>query len=91
MLNKSCQWLDSNPGPLESEATALPTVSQPLPTCFLFVKVVGREKQYQMVTYLRKQETIGWTFENAFPDLIPSQIRNKLGKFVSGLTLCAQV
>ena len=30
MFYKSCQWLDSNPGPLVSEATALPTV-QPLP------------------------------------------------------------
>ena len=24
VLNKSCRWLDSNPGPLVSEATALP-------------------------------------------------------------------
>ena len=31
MFNKSCRWLDSNPGPLVSEATALPTASQPLP------------------------------------------------------------
>ena len=30
-LNKSCRWLDSNPGPLVSEATALSTVPQPLP------------------------------------------------------------
>ena len=28
---KVCQWLDSNLGPLASEATALPTESQPLP------------------------------------------------------------
>ena len=28
---KVCQWLDSNHGPLVSEATALPTESQPLP------------------------------------------------------------
>ena len=26
-----CPWLDSNSGPLESEATALPTEPQPLP------------------------------------------------------------
>ena len=26
-----CQWLDSNCGPLELEATALPTEPQPLP------------------------------------------------------------
>ena len=26
-----CQWLDSNRGPLELEATALPTEPQPLP------------------------------------------------------------
>ena len=31
MFNKSCRWLDSNPGPLVSEATALPTAPQPLP------------------------------------------------------------
>ena len=30
MLNKSCRWLDSNPGPLVSEATILPTALQPL-------------------------------------------------------------
>ena len=29
--NRSCQWLDSNQGPLVSEATALPTEPQPLP------------------------------------------------------------
>ena len=29
---KSCQWLDSNHGPLVLEATALPTETQPLPT-----------------------------------------------------------
>ena len=32
MFNKSCQWLDLNPGPLVSEATALPTAPQPLPS-----------------------------------------------------------
>ena len=31
MFNKSCRWLESNPGPLVSEATALPTAPQPLP------------------------------------------------------------
>ena len=31
MFNKFCQWLDSNRGPLVSEATALPTEPQPLP------------------------------------------------------------
>ena len=29
--NRSCQWLDSNQGPLVLEATALPTEPQPLP------------------------------------------------------------
>ena len=29
---KFCRWLDSYYGPLDSEATALPTESQPLPT-----------------------------------------------------------
>ena len=32
MFNKICRWLDSNHGPLVSEATALPTEPQPLPT-----------------------------------------------------------
>ena len=31
---KFCWWLDSNRGPLESEATALPTEPQPLRQCF---------------------------------------------------------
>ena len=31
MVNKFCCWLDSNPGPPVSEATALPIVPQPLP------------------------------------------------------------
>ena len=31
MFNKSCRWLVSNPGPLVSEATMLPTVPQPQP------------------------------------------------------------
>ena len=32
-----CWWVDSNRGPLESEATALPTDPQPLPPVYLFV------------------------------------------------------
>ena len=39
MFNKRCQWLDSNPGPLVSEATALPTAPQPL-VCFLLHHLV---------------------------------------------------
>ena len=31
MFNKSCQWLDLNPGAVVVEATALSTVPQPLP------------------------------------------------------------
>ena len=34
MFNKSCRRLDSNPGPLVSEVTALPTTPQPLPWNF---------------------------------------------------------
>ena len=33
-INKFCQWLDSNRGPLVSEATALPTEPQPLPNLY---------------------------------------------------------
>ena len=29
MLNENCKWLDSNPGPLVSEATVQSTVPQP--------------------------------------------------------------
>ena len=32
-----CRWLDSDRGPLELEANALPTEPQPLPSCFRFV------------------------------------------------------
>ena len=31
IVNKICRWLDLNHGSLVSEATALPTVPQPLP------------------------------------------------------------
>ena len=31
MVIKSCRWLESNPGPLVSEGTALQTAPQPLP------------------------------------------------------------
>ena len=33
MFNKICRWLDSNPGPQASEATALTSAPQPLPDC----------------------------------------------------------
>ena len=33
---KFCRWLDSNHRPLVSEATTLPTESQPLPVMFMF-------------------------------------------------------
>ena len=36
ILINFCQWLDSNRGPLVSEATALPTEPQPLPMFYLF-------------------------------------------------------
>ena len=42
MFNKSCRWLDSNPGPLILQATALPTVPQPLPIKFLFAFEVSK-------------------------------------------------
>ena len=35
MFNKSYQWLDSNPGHLVSEATALPTAPQPPPNSYV--------------------------------------------------------
>ena len=35
--NKFCQWLDSNRGPLELEATTLPTNPQPLPLYYLLL------------------------------------------------------
>ena len=40
-FNKSCRWLDSNPGPLISEATALPTAPQPLPQEYQFTGIVA--------------------------------------------------
>ena len=57
MFNKSCRWLDLNQGPLVSEATALPTALQPLPTllhlfvsffiCFFwFLRVVHEHVYY---------------------------------------------
>ena len=37
MFNVSCQSLDSNPGPLLLEATALSTAPQPLPKISTYV------------------------------------------------------
>ena len=39
MFNKICRWLDSNHGPLVSEATALPTEPQPLPDILIVCSV----------------------------------------------------
>ena len=41
-----CRWQDSNRGPLESEATALPTEPQPLPSMINFkLLVFGRKRR----------------------------------------------
>ena len=42
---KVCRWLDSDCGPLASEATALPTEPQPQPTCNPFVKMMLFDKR----------------------------------------------
>ena len=39
-VQKSCRWLDSNPGPLVSEATALSTLPQPLSHAY-YVYILG--------------------------------------------------
>ena len=38
--SKSCRWLDSNPGPLVSETTTLPTAQQPLPCSCFFKRAI---------------------------------------------------
>ena len=48
MFNKSCQRLDSNPGPLVSEATALPTAPQPLPTSISFCSLSSAKIIHQL-------------------------------------------
>ena len=53
-FNKSCRWLDSNPGPLVAEATALPTVPQQLPTKHTFVPT--------LVMKIRTLHILGWSY-----------------------------
>ena len=50
-INKFCQWLDSNRGPLVSEATALPTEPQTLPCVliFFFTYLLLQEMNKQVV------------------------------------------
>ena len=67
MFNKSCRWLDSNPGPLVSEATALPTMPQPLSK----VKEKGENK--------RKKELPGKNVRYiARPNVVPKNCRTFL-------------
>ena len=49
MFNTFCRWLDSNRGPLVSEATALPNERQPLP---LVVMLHNQELLGSNPTYL---------------------------------------
>ena len=44
---KVCLWLDSNCGPLVSEATALPTEPQPLPLNVKFYLVDGSKRHHE--------------------------------------------
>ena len=41
-----CQWLDLNCGPLELEATALPTEPQPLPQNLRYTIIIVWTKQF---------------------------------------------
>ena len=54
-VNKSCQRLDSNPGSLVSEVTALPTAPQPLPNKLIACKISNvfvliPEKEINIIT-----------------------------------------
>ena len=40
-ITNFCRWLDSNRGPLEPEATTLPTAPQPLPFFYLPYRLLG--------------------------------------------------
>ena len=42
MFNKSCQWLDSNPGPVISEVTAMPTAPHHCPYLDNIVIMLGK-------------------------------------------------
>ena len=54
MFNKNCRWLDSNSGPLVSEAPTLPTAAQPLPNCrhtySAFVAVTAIDSRLNIVS-----------------------------------------
>ena len=54
------RWLDSNRGPLESKATALPTEPQPLPIIFNFIP----EKKRILVNFVRA--AFGYTHSRRF-------------------------
>ena len=77
MFNKSCQWLDSNLGPLILEATALPTAPQPL-RC-LFALDIWLLPSYKCISF------VGWTLQNAFlfPFILMNFLtRDSIGEFV---------
>ena len=63
------RWLDSNHGPLVSEATALPTEPQPLPNIFVFtfVTAITGEKDssndhFNTFLYCQKSKTTSQTW-----------------------------
>ena len=76
LLNKSCRRLNSNPGPLASEATALSTVPQSLPYQIIFYSVIygtlHRTRTInQSVKYLPKWGDFSidyYTVQNNFQD-----------------------
>ena len=53
---KFCHWLDSNHGPLELEATALPTQPRPLPSCNKCLMHQPQEKERDRETFLRSRQ-----------------------------------
>ena len=57
---KVCLWLDSNRGPLASEATALPTEPQPLPLNIFCCCLIILRRRRHFVWTLKRYQSI-WT------------------------------
>ena len=53
---KVCQWLDSNGGPLVSEATTLPTQPQPRPIPFSYLGFCQQQQRQQQQQQQRQQQ-----------------------------------
>ena len=75
MFNKFCRWLDSNRRPLVSEAAALPTQPQPLPTEAKFVNEIS-DMGFSTICWIGPANTqwlCKWKFHNVWAPVFAIQ------------------